>query len=131
MKLNSGKFPHIFHISPRGWLESTPCLVSPEGNTAFLGVVSLLSKHAQGLVSPVIMNQLVALHASAHNAQSIESVEKSLLDWQRANGDNTAPKLPSNLAGVSLRHNAEALWLATEIPDVELPEILKTTQVIE
>ena len=135
MQLNDHNFPQVFTINEGGWLQTTDCMTSVEGNRAFLGVVDLLVKEQTGRVPQAIIDQLVALHATARNAMSIPQLVKQLESWRSANATMDAPRLPSNVEGVSLRNNPEALWLAAEIrlwqltPEIELPEILKNAQV--
>lgn len=136
MQLNDQMFPQVFTIHEGGWLQATDCLSSAEGNRAFMGVVDILIKQAQNRVPQAVVDQLVALHVSARNALPVVQVVKQLENWRAIfNDPNGAPQLPKE-GGVSLRQNPEALWLATEIrllqltPGLELPEVLKTAQVV-
>ncbi len=137
MRLNDNQFPEIYTILSGGWLSATSCLDSMEGNRAFLGVVSILVKEQTGEVSPAVVEQLVALHAQARNVPTVQDVLKGLQEWQQANRSSDAPKLPTNMEGLSLRNNPETLWLTTEIrllqltPNIELPEVLKNAKVTQ
>lgn len=137
MKANDGQFPRVYSTREGGWLITTDCLNTPEGNRAFLGVVSILVKEQAGEVSQAVVDQLVTLHAAATNPVAMRDVVNQLKAWQESSPSHSAPQLPSSLEGISLRANAESLWLATEIrllqltPGLELPEILKTAQVTQ
>lgn len=136
MQLNDNEFPHVFSISQGGWLLSTNCLTTSEGNRAFMNVVELLVKEQAGQANAVVIEHLVNLHANALNQVPLQQVVEQLKSWRvAANNPTGAPKLPMDMSGVSLRSNVENLWLAAEIrllqltPDIELPEILQTAQV--
>ncbi len=136
MSHNDNTFPHVFSVAQGGWLLATSCLTSVEGNHAFLNVVNLLVKEQANQANPVVMKQLVALHAGAQNQVPVQQVVEQLKNWREANSAPAGfPTLPKSMDGVSLGMNAESLWLATEIrllqltPGIELPEILQTAKV--
>lgn len=135
MQSHENMFPEIYYILEGGWLTASSCLDSPEGNQAFLGVVSILTKEQTGAVSPAVVEQLVALHAHANNTPRVQDVVNGLKEWRKANHSDDAPKLPTDMEGLSLRNNPETLWLTTEIrllqltPDENIPEIIKTAKV--
>ena len=135
MQLHGNMFPEIYYVLEGGWLTASSCLDSPEGNQAFMGVVSILVKEQTGAVSPAVVEQLVALHAHANNTPRVQDVVNGLKDWRKANHSEDAPKLPTDMEGFSLRNNPETLWLTTEIrllqltPDENIPEIIKTAKV--
>ncbi len=136
MKAHNDEFPQIFSVLEGGWLTVTDCLNSPEGNRAFLGVVSILVKEAVGQASPAVVHQLVTLYAGARNQVSVPDIARGLEDWRSANPGADAPKLPTDMDGISLRANPESLWLAVQIrllqltPGLELPEVLCTANVL-
>ncbi len=136
MQTHDGVFPQLFSIGQDGFLRVAEGLESQAGSQAFMGMLSILIKQQQGLISPVIAEHLANLRAHARNQVDVDLLVAQLENWRLANENPTgAPQLPNSMEGVSLRNNAEALWLATEIrllqlmPDMELPEVLKTAQV--
>lgn len=138
MKEHKDHFPQIFELSEQGWLRTTDEMSTPQGNSAFLGVVEILVKEQTHSVPQVIVDQLVTLHASARNIATPEQLARQLQTWQSATELTTGgvPKLPTGTEGLSLRSNPEELWLATEIrlwqltPNAQLPEILQNISVI-
>ncbi len=137
MQIHNNIFPQLFSLEKDGILRVAEGLESQTGSQAFMGMLSILVKEAQGLVSPVIVEQLATLRLHARNQVDIHMLIIQLENWRMANNDLTgAPKLPSDMEGVSLRNNAEGLWLATEIrllqlaPNMELPDVLKNAPVV-
>ncbi len=125
MQQSNNQFPYLFSVSERGWLTSTTSLLSSAGNRAFLNVVDLLVKEQAGEVDAAVIEQLVILHTVAQNAVPVAHVEEPLKNWRLAANDPTgAPQLPTNMGGVSLRADAENLWLAVESACCNLPRIL-------
>lgn len=138
MQTHNNEFPHLFTVTSDGWLLPSDCLASREGNTAFLRVVDILVKDQLGQTSPAVVEQLVLLHAQASNPVPVKTVVEQLAAWQRAHNNTTqAPRLPKDVTEVSLRSDAETLWLTTEIrllqltPDADIPEVIKTAQVTQ
>ena len=135
MKAHNDEFPQIFNVLKGGWLTATDCLNSPEGNRAFLSVISILVKETAGQASPAVVDQLVTLYAGARNQVPVKEVVRGLQDWRLANRSADAPKLPKDMDGISLRANPETLWLSVQIrllqltPGIELPEVLRTANV--
>ena len=137
MQTHDNIFPQLFSLEKDGVLRVGAALENPSASQAFMGTLSILVKQSQGLMNPVIVEQLAVLRAHARNRADVEQLTKMLENWRLATGNLTgAPQLPAGMEGVSLRNNAESLWLATEIrllqltPDIELPEVLKTAQVV-
>lgn len=138
MQFHGNQFPHLFTVTSNGWLLPTDCLASREGNAAFRQVLNLLIRQQAGLLDEAIVSQLVALHAQASNPVALQTVVEQLMNWRAAHNTTTlAPRLPHDLTEVSLRSDAETLWLTMEIrllqltPGIELPEVLKTAQVTQ
>ncbi len=135
MQLNNNEFPQLFTPMENGWKTTAKGLDTAEGNKIFFKVLDILVQEQAGKVNPAIINQLVMLRSAASNHPSIDALVKALADWHEAFPNAGDPKLPTEIENVNLWHEAEKLWLVTEIrllqltPDIELPEVLKTAQV--
>ncbi len=138
MQLNNNEFPQLFTVNKGGWLLATNIWSSSEGNKAIRQVLDLLIKEQAGQVDVAVVSQLTALYAGASNAIPVKTVVEQLQNWRAAHNTTTnSPKLPKDLSEVSLRSNAENLWLTMQIrllqltPGIELPEILKNAVVTQ